>query len=350
MIDYEKITPSRQPEGSFPWMLQQPPRPLFPDNRPITARENLLRVFKGEKPSWIPVWLVDNQYCWPDIYVEHAPFEGDGYDWWGQHWTYVKQVDGGMPTPGYRVISDITKWKEEVRRPNFKGIPWEADAAIQTARYDPDKAHVFHVTEGNFERLHEMMPMDETMIAMYEEPELVKDFFAMMQQYKIDLIDIVFEKYAPIDYIIYGDDWGTQRSGFFSNEMFREFIMPYTKPIWDFAHSKGKFVELHSCGLTQQYINEFVEMGLDAWSPQPINDFDMLTRDYGEKIAITVPIDGIGVTKDPKEARELVRKWVDKFAPRGKLVAGAIFNPDQEVTKAALEELYNYSSEFYAKR
>ncbi|MDR0838505.1 MAG: methyltransferase [Oscillospiraceae bacterium] len=350
MVDFDKMPPSRQPPGTFPFMLQQPPRPIFPGNRPITPRENLMRVYSGQKPSWIPIWLVDNQYAWPDIYSEHAPFEGTGFDWWGQHWTYEPNVAGQMPTPGWRVITDILKWREQVRRPNFAGMPWDEDAKIQTSRYDPDRAHVFHCVEGIFERLHEMMPMDETMVAMYEEPEEVHAFFEMMRDYKLDLLKLVFEKYAPIDYIIYGDDWGHQRSGFFSNDMFREFIMPVTQPIWDFCHEQGKYVELHSCGLTQQYIKEFVEMGLDAWTPQDINDYDMLTRDYGEKIAITVPVAGVGEAKSEKEAREAVRKYVDTFAPRGKLVAGAFMNPDAAIHAAALEELYNYSSEFYAKR
>ncbi|MDR2502373.1 MAG: methyltransferase [Oscillospiraceae bacterium] len=349
-IDYDKIPPSRQPAGTYPFMMQQAPRPLYPENRPITAKENLLRVYKGEKPAWIPVWLSDNQVVWPDIYCEHAPFEGTGFDWWGQHWTYEPNIQGQMPTPGWRVITDITKWKEQVRRPNFAGMPWDEDAKIQTARYDPDRPICFHCTEGIFERLHEMMPMDETMVAMYEEPEAVMEFFEMMRDYKIEFLSLIFKKYAPVDYIIYGDDWGHQRSGFFSNEMFREFIMPVTKAVWDFTHAQGKFVELHSCGLTQQYIKEFVEMGLDAWTPQPINDFDMLTRDYGEKIAITVPIEGILDVKSTNEARECIRKYVDKYAPRGKLVASPFYLPDMEVQKAALEELYNYSSEFYAKR
>ena len=46
----------------------------------------------------------------------------------------------------------------------------------------------------------------------------------------------------------------------------------------------------------------------------------------------------------------LVRSFVDKYAPRGKIIAGMIVNPDEKVKNAALEELYNYSSEFYAKR
>jgi len=350
MVDFDKMPPSRQPKGTFPWMMQQPPKPLYPPDRPITAKENLLRIFKGQKPCWMPVWLTDSQYCWPDIYQEHALYEGTGYDWWGQHWTYEPTIQGQMPTPGYRVITDITKWQEQVKFPDLDAVDWDSDAKIQTARYDPDRAHLFHVVEGIFERLHELMPMDETLLAMYEEPEHVHKFFEAMVPYKIKLMDIVFRKYAPIDYIIWGDDWGHQRSGFFSNDMFREFIMPYTKECWDWVHNSGRFVELHSCGLTQQYIEEFVEMGLDAWTPQPINDLDMLTKKYGEKICLTVNQPEIGEAKSEKEARELIRKFVDKYAPRGKIVSGPIANRDEKIMKAALEELYNYSSEFYAKR
>ena len=350
MVEFDKMPPSRQPEGTFPWMMQQPPKPLYPGDRPITARENLLRVYRGENPHWMPVWLMDSQYCWPDVYQEHALFEGDGLDWWGQEWVYEPTAGGQMPKPGTRVITDITKWQQEVTFPDLDSVDWESDAKIQTMRYDPDRAHLFHVAEGIFERLHELMPMDETMLAMYEEPEQVHAFFAAMVPYKIKLMDIVFKHYAPIDYIIWGDDWGTQRSGFFSNDMFREFILPYTKECLDWVHDSGKFVELHSCGLTQQYIEEFIEMGIDAWTPQGINDLDMLTEKYADKIALTVSIPQIAEIKSEKEAREGVRKFVDKYAPRGKIVAGSIMNKDEKIRLAAIEELYNYSSEYYAKK
>jgi len=350
MIDFEKMPPSAQPEGTFPHMVQQPPKPLYPGNRPITAKENMLRLFRGEKPSWIPVYLVDHQVCWPDVYQEHALFEGDGLDWWGQEWVYEPNIKGQMPKPGTRVIKDIAKWQEDVKIPDLDAVDWKGDAKLQIARYDPDRPHSFHVVEGLFERLHELMPMDETMLAFYEEPEQVKAFFAAMVPYKIKTMDKVFSHYAPIDYIIWHDDWGTQRSGFFSNEMFREFLMPYTKKCWDWTHSQGKFIELHSCGLTQQYIEEFVEMGLDSWFPQAINDLDMLTRKYAQLIAFVVGMPRISEAKSEKNAREIVRKFVDTYAPRGKIIAAPIANEDPNILKAALEELYNYSSEFYAKR
>ena len=351
MVDFDKMPPSRQPEGTFPYMMQQPPKPLYPGNRPITARENYMRIFRNETPYWMPIWLTDAQHCWPDCVHEHAPMEGTGYDWWGQHWTYVEGVNGQMPTPGYRVINDIANWKQEVKIPDLSKVDFEEDAKLQTARYDPERCHLFQCVEGVFERLHELMPMDETLVSFYTEPEAVHEFFEMMVGYKIDLLTRVFKAYDPIDYVIYADDWGTQKAGFFSNEMFREFIMPYTKRIWDFIHSTGRYVELHSCGMTQQYIDEFVEMGLDAWTPQPINDLDMLTEKYGDKISFTVNLPDVENVKDEATARKIIRDFVDKYGPRGrhKVVCGPIMHPDDNIRNAMLEELYYYSSELYAK-
>jgi hypothetical protein len=328
-------------------MLQQVPAPLGP--RPVTPRENQRLVYTGGIPYWTPVWLQDNQYCWPDVVLEHPMYEQDGFDWWGAEWVDVKIAGGMMIKPGTVRLHNLAEWRKEMPPPDLEKVNWEEDAALQTARYDPDRMHVFHCPEGLFERLHESMPFDDALAAFYDEPESVRDFFEGVADFKIELLKKVFAHYDPIDYIIYGDDWGTQRSGFFSNKMFRDMIMPPTKRIWDYVHSTGRFIELHSCGLTQQYIEEIIEMGADAWTPQEINDFDMLTEKYGKQIAVTVPIRGVDTAKNEEEARQLVRDYVDKYAPRGKLVATIPFNQDFALTAAAGDELYKYSSAYYAK-
>jgi hypothetical protein len=327
-------------------MLQQPPMDLGP--RPITLRENLRRVFSGETPLWMPVWLNDSQYCWPDVVLEHPMYEKDGFDWWGTKWVYVEVAGGMMVEPGFVTVHDLANWRSEMPVPDLSKVAFEEDAVLQTSRYDPDRMHLFHCPEGLFERLHEAMPFDDALASFYEDPESIQDFFKGVADFKIELLGKVFEHYAPIDYVIYGDDWGTQRAGFFSNKMFREAIMPETKRIWDYIKANGKFIELHSCGLTQQYIEEIIEMGADAWTPQSINDFDMLTEKYADKIALTVPIDGVSEANTVDEAVDAVHRFVDKYAPRGRIVAGGFMNPNPEVSRAASDELYAYSTAYYA--
>jgi hypothetical protein len=346
LIDLDNFPPSRQPVGSFPYRLQQPPRPL--GERPITPRENQRRLYMGEKPMWMPVWLVDSQYCWPDVVLEHPLYEMDGFDWWGTEWVSDDNAGGMMVKPGTRVLSDISNWRNEVKIPDLDSVDFESDAKLQIRRYDPDRMHLFHCPEGLFERLHELMPFDEAILSFYDDPDAVQDFFSAVCDFKIDLISRVVRYYAPIDYIVYSDDWGTQRSGFFSNEMFREIIMPQTKRLWDWIHSQGLFLELHSCGLTQQYIDEIIEMGCDAWAPQEINDFEMLTAKYADRITLVVPVAGIENARTEAEARSLVRTFIDKYAPRGRIMARTLANPDPAILEAAYDELYTYSSRYYA--
>jgi hypothetical protein len=96
--------------------------------------------------------------------------------------------------------------------------------------------------------------------------------------------------------------------------------MPYTKEVLGLGfHNTGRFVELHSCGLTQQYIEEFVEMGLDAWTPQPINDLDIADEKVRRKNMPDGETSRKSARRNPKrKPGNLSGKFVDKYAPRGK--------------------------------
>ncbi len=345
-MDHPQIIPSKQRPGSFGCMVQQISVPIT--GRPITPKENLRRVFAGERPMWMPAWIMESQYCWPDVVLEHPKYEYDGKDWWGTEWVYVDVVGGMMVKPGTRTISDILNWKEELKFPDLEAIDWEADAAEQTARYDPDKMHLFHCTEGIFERLHEIIPFEDALEAMVLEPDTVKEFFQAIADFKIRLLKKIFQYYAPIDYVVYGDDWGTARAGFFSNKMYREMIYPYTSQVIQFIKSQGKFVELHSCGLNEQYVPFMIEMGIDLWAPQAINNSDFLKKTYGDRIGFAFSVRGLdqpGISES--EVRRIIRDFVDWYAAGGRTMAAIMVPP--EVMGPALDELYQYSLAYYAR-
>ena len=237
-----------QKPGTFPWMFQQAKPPLNPPDsaRPIPTRENYERAVRGQQPYWIPQYFTDSNIIWPDAMEEHPVPEVDGWDWWGVNWI-MAEVAGGMITkPGTRTFSEFANWKEELEWPDMSLVDFEADGKKIQTNLDPDRVHIYECVEGIFERLHEMIPFDESLIAFYEEPELLEEFFQKMADYKIETCDKIFKYYGRVDGVLYHDDWGTQRAGFFSNEMFREQLMPATKRLTDFIKGQGKFLELHS--------------------------------------------------------------------------------------------------------
>lgn len=343
--DYSK---SWQEPGTFPWMLQQAKPPI--EGRPYSVRENYIRCVKGEQPWWMPAYMTESNTVWPDAIEEHPIPEVNGFDWWGVDWFMVESAGGMITKPGTRVISDFANWKEEVEWPDLSLVDFRADGEKISKTLDPDRVHIYECVEGIFERLHEMMPFDETLMAFYEEPELLEEFFQKMADYKIECCDKVFQNYGRIDGVLYHDDWGTQRAGFFSNEMFREQIMPATSRLFRFIKEQGKFIELHSCGKNIQYVPEMIEMGIDMWTPQlPINDPDTLYEQYGDQMTFAFFV-SIPAKADEQEVRKIVRDFVDHYGPKGRCMPCFMTdfsNPNQSIW--AHEELFHYSFEFYNK-
>lgn len=226
-----------QAEGSFPWIFQQPKPPI--EERPISVRENYIRCVKGEEPYWMPAYFYESNTVWPDAMEEHPVPEVDGYDWWGVDWFMVDGINGMITRPGTRTISDFAKWKEELPWPDLSVVDFKADGEKLQKAMDPDRPHIYECVEGIFERLHELIPFDESLVAFYEEPELLEEFFQKMADYKIESTEQIFKYYGRVDGVLYHDDWGTQRSGFFSNEMFREQIMPATSRYLKFIKDRS---------------------------------------------------------------------------------------------------------------
>ena len=334
--------------GTFPWMFQQAKPPLEP--RIIGVRENYERCVRGREPYWMPAYGFESNIIWPDTIEEHPVPEVDGYDWWGVNWV-MAEVAGGMITkPGTRTFSEFARWKEELEWPDISQVDFEADGKKISSRLDPERPHIYECVEGIFERLHEMIPFDESLIAFYEEPERLEEFFQKMADYKIETIGKIFQYYGRVDGVLYHDDWGTQRAGFFSNDMFREQLMPATKRFIQFIKDQGKFVELHSCGRNMQYIPEMIEMGIDMWTPQAnANDPDWMHETYGKQMSFAFPLN-IPPHSSEKEIRRLVDEFVDHFGGNGRVMAWIMADfADPQQGAIAHDELYNYSLAYYNK-
>lgn len=333
--------------GTFPWLIQQPKPPI--SGRPVSVRDNYIRAVKGEQPYWIPCYFFESNTIWPDAIEEHPVPEVSGYDWWGVYWEMVDSINGMITKPGTRTISDFSKWKEELEWPDISGVDFEADGKKIQRDLDPDRVHIYQCTEGIFERLHELIPFAESLMAFYEEPELLADFFDKMADYKIETTQKVFDYYGRVDGVLYHDDWGTERAGFFSNKMFDEQLLPYEKKyLHDFVKKNGRFVELHSCGKNGQYLPEMIEMGVDYWNPQHrANDYDELFDQWNTKMSFAFDID-IPHGADEKEIRRIVRDFVDHYGENGRILASVMTDmTDPKQTDIARDELYHYSLEYY---
>jgi uroporphyrinogen decarboxylase len=126
-----------------------------------------------------------------------------------------------------------------------------------------------------------------------------------------------------------GDDFGTQKGGFFSNAMFKEMILPRLKRIWKVFQDAKLPIMLHSCGDVTQYLPDLIDIGLNILEPcQPCMDLEYLKREFGNDLIF---YGGIDTQKlpflSPDQTREMVKKTIRILGKGG----GYIIAASQEI-------------------
>ena len=199
--------------------------------------------------------------------------------------------------------------------------------------------------DGFWERLISLMDVSGAAMALIDEDQkdAVHAFFDKYADFMIDCIRRVKEV-CDIDSVLIHDDWGTQNGPFFSLETAREMFVPYLKRITDYLHSQGMSYEQHSCGNCSKLVPAYIEAGVDFWNPQPMNDFETITKlAEGTCLHIAMPDVPLAPDATEEEIRQAARDFFDHFGVRGVFYAPSLPNP------IFLEELYKYSREYYAK-
>jgi uroporphyrinogen decarboxylase len=174
-----------------------------------------------------------------------------------------------------------------------------------------------------------MMGTENLLIAMYEEPEMVQDMFNTYLDRCMDLFGQIWDAGYHFDCISWPDDMGYKGTTFFSNEMYREMLKPVHKRAIDWAHNRGIYAHLHSCGNIMSRIDDLMEIGLDALNPLEVKaGMEPLTlkKNYGDKLVLHGGINA--VLWDDKEA---IIEEIRRVIPALKENGGYIFSSDHSV-------------------
>ena len=310
--------------GSYP-----PPIPAFPPSpkydTPISIRDNFDLLFARKTPVWIPDTGEIAMFApkaMPDNVARGLimdtdtlkPGEAGGKDIFGIEWEYVEQVGGSMVRPGKPYVGDIEHWEDYVTFPDFSKIDWAASAENAKPLTDAGRPVSLWILNGLFERLISFIDFEDAATALIDEDQqdAVHRLFDKLADMYDELIGIYHKYYDP--YIIYfHDDWGSQRSPFFSLDTCMEMIVPYLKRIVDSCHRRGIKFELHCCGQVEMLVPAMIAAGVDTWSGQSMNDRPKLVREYGDKFIFGVPAPEIPEGTSSEEIRRLAEEFMETY-------------------------------------
>jgi len=151
------------------------------------------------------------------------------------------------------------------------------------------------------------------------------------------------------------DDAGTQRAGLVSPETFREMVLPHYRRFCDWIHRNTPWKTfLHSCGSVHDYIQGWIDAGVDILNPVQISAADMdpprLMRDFGGKVVFwgggcdTQKVLPLGT---PEAVRRHVKDNLDAFGAReGGFVFTQVHNIQPNVPVENVEAMLQAACEY----
>ncbi len=212
---------------------------------------------------------------------------------WGRNPHYYDMIDHPLkgatvedlmdfPWPNPRDPRRTAGLRGEARR-----IYEETDLALQ--------ADAFY--GGIYECAWWMRGFETFTVDMYRRPEFTEALLDRILDLYLDFYDEYLDEVGPYLQIVdYNDDIGMQTGPLISPVMFRRYLKPRYKRIFDLIHSKTSAkLFLHSCGSCYPFIPDLIEIGLEVLNPiQPLAakmEIGGLKREFGDRLTFHGGID-----------------------------------------------------------
>ena len=319
------------------------PSPVF--HTPITPRANWRAMFDGKNPLWMPLTTDSQTFCPrvdPDNIARGFVFDGEGPydrakyggpDMFGIEWVFVPVVGGSMENPDNpHPLEDANDWRDVIKFPDPYAWDWDASARLNNEFLKNNgKANMFWFLNGmGFERLISFMGFENAAMALLDEDQedALHELLHALTDLHIKMVDLACDAYGDgVSGFCLHDDWGSQKSPFFSTAAGKEFFVPEWKRFTDHIHARGKIADLHSCGHIEAQIENIVAGGWDSWTPMPMNDTHALYEKYGDRFCFSVCADKWDpATATEEEQYEAGKKFAEKFFKPGKVAAYSFYS------------------------
>ncbi|MBI3947812.1 MAG: uroporphyrinogen-III decarboxylase-like protein [Armatimonadetes bacterium] len=136
-----------------------------------------------------------------------------------------------------------------------------------------------------FERAWTLRGMENLFFDMMEAPAFVDELLDAIADYNVAIVEEACR--YPIDFVMFGDDWGQQRGLLMGPKNWRRFIKPRLERTYAAVKRAGRYVFIHSCGDVDELFPELIAIGLDCFNPfQPeVMDVRAMKREYGRDLA-----------------------------------------------------------------
>jgi len=269
---------------------------------------------------------VDSSPRYPERIIEETEDYVIKTTSWGvtlKNWKH----SGGVPEFLDFTIKDPDSWIKAKERivPSKDRINWD-NLKQNYKKWKKDGAWIRAGFWFGFDVTHSwMVGTERVLIALVENPEWMIDMFNYELDTCIALFEMVWDAGYKFDQIIWWDDMGYKHNQFFSLDMYRRILKPVHKRACDWAHKKGIYVEIHSCGDVNPFVPELIEIGVDMLNPVEVKagmDPIGLKNKYGNRLSFRGGLNAV-LFNDMEKMYEEVRKIIPVMKKNGGYIASS---------------------------
>jgi len=190
------------------------------------------------------------------------------------------------------------KSREDLRRytppdPLSEGRLDEINTAVAMNKTWDDKAvAVLGGINGPLTICWFLIGYENISLSLYDDPKFLEDVSDIAVDFDIKAVARMAE--AGVDAMILADDYGASFKGLLRPAHFQAIFKPALKKIIDCIKSHDLPVFLHCCGHIYEYLDDLVEIGIDALHPLQRTagmDLGVVKKKYGDRICIIGNID-----------------------------------------------------------
>ncbi|MEI6217955.1 MAG: uroporphyrinogen decarboxylase family protein [bacterium] len=314
------------------------------DQNKITAGEDMVRHFDM---SWRGAgWLNSTgDLDFVDKIIEEddetkLTLNGNGAKlrWW--------KGKSGTPEHVDFAVQERAAW-EQLIKPHLikldrRRVPFEWYRNEKKVAADEKRAF-FWQGVAPFEQIHPVCGHEYMLLGMAMDPDWVKDMMMTFADMTILCLETLFAEEGTPDAMWFFEDMGFKERPFMSPAMYEELVMPAHKKLFDFSHSHGLKVVVHSCGFVEPLVPGLIAAGMDCLQAMEVKagmDMPRLAKQFGDKISFCGNIDiRILGTNDRKLIDEELNR---KIIPVLKMGGGFILATDHSIPPEVEHDTLEY--------
>lgn len=261
-------------------------------------------------------------------------------DEWGVTWKKVGDgpyLDEGGPFSGPRpTIADLEKFAGP--DPNNTGYFQGLREKAKAHRRDTDCAVILNLRYGIVHQGMFLRGFVDWLKDLYKNREFISRLTELITEYWIQLaVNTLDAVDNDVDIVYVGDDLAMQSGPLFNPVAYRELIKPHHRRMFEIVKSRGPKIVYHSCGAVTPFIDDLIDIGVDAINPVQVNANNMDPQDlkdaFGDRISFWGGIDTQKIlpfgTED--EVRAEVRRIISILGKNGGYVLNSVHNLQPDV-------------------